>query len=143
MNNFGLCNLFGQLAGFENLADISVNPIDVTLQQSKTFRIWQVVPDHDWLLRAVAIREWYFIDGIQLRVHPVYVMSLHINSQISWVANILSHNGGSVLSVQPITHKLGELSVVEPVDVFLDGVDGDLAWVVGCRAVDYLSVRSV
>lgn len=70
-------------------------------------------------------------------------MCQNVNGEIGRVADTVSDNRLSVRSVQPCLSDHWELTVVDPVEVALDGVDGKFARVVVGGLVDDLSVGAV
>ena len=78
-----------------------------------------------------------------LCVDPVEIMSSNINCEIRRVADSISDNRLPMTSVQPGLRNHWELAIIDPVQVPLDGVDGQFSWIVVCGFVDDLSVCSV
>ena len=76
------------------------------------------------------------LDCYLLGVDPVYVVGGDVNGDVRGVGDSLGDDGLPVASVQPRPGDHGELSIVDPVEVPLDGVDGQLTGVIGGRLGD-------
>ena len=106
--------------------EISVHPENVSIQQSQALRTGQFVTDCLSIFPVKVDGE----NGVLPGVDPVNVVSLHVDGEVQGVGDVSGHQGRPVGSVQVGSGDHRELTVVQPVEIFLDRIDGNLPRVV-------------
>ena len=127
------------LAGFEDFLQVPVHPVHVISKYCQTLGTGELVPDHLSVGAVVADA----VDGVLPGVHPEDVVSLHVNGEVGGVTDAAGHEWSPVTTVKICSDNLRKLSVVQPVNIFLDWINFNLTRTVGGGGVDHLPVGSI